>query len=116
MEKVKSFAHWLTQWFTLIVIIWAVFNYFVPQSSVWAKSDTEYLLGVVLFGMGLTLSLDDFARIIKQPLMVIIGTVAHYLIMPLIAVLLCWFLGFPDHSRLALSSSAAAPREHRRTS
>ncbi|WP_314688828.1 bile acid:sodium symporter family protein [uncultured Bifidobacterium sp.] len=90
MEKVKGAADWLTKWFTLIVIVWAVFNYFVPATSVWGKSYTGYLLGVVLFGMGLTLSLDDFARIIKQPLMVIVGTVAHYVIMPLIAVLLCW--------------------------
>ena len=44
------------------------------------------MLGIVLFGMGLTLTLDDFKRILTQPLMVIVGTVAHFIIMPLIAV------------------------------
>ncbi len=39
--------------------------------------------------MGLTLTLDDFKRILTQPLMVIVGTVAHFVIMPLIAVALC---------------------------
>ena len=39
--------------------------------------------------MGLTLTLDDFKRILTQPLMVIVGTVAHFIIMPLIAVALC---------------------------
>lgn len=90
MAGVKKFATWLTKWFTLIVIVWAALNYFVPSVSMWAKGYTGYLLGIVLFGMGLTLSLDDFARILKQPLMIIVGTVAHYVIMPLIAVLLCW--------------------------
>ena len=90
MQKVKAFGDWLTKWFTLIVIVWAVFNYFVPQTSLWGKSYTGYFLGIVLFGMGLTLSLDDFRRILTQPLMVIVGTVAHFIIMPLIAVLLCW--------------------------
>mgnify|MGYP001238706539 CR=1 FL=1 len=90
MERTQKVAEWLTKWFTLIVVVWAAFNYAVPATSVWAKSYTGYLLGVVLFGMGLTLSLDDFARIVKQPLMVVVGTVAHYVIMPLIAVLLCW--------------------------
>lgn len=94
MEKVKQAASWLTKWFTLIVIVWAAINYFVPAISVWAKGYTGYLLGIVLFGMALTLSVDDFARIIKQPLMVIVGTVAHYVIMPLVAVLLCWI--FPQ--------------------
>lgn len=90
MKTMNNVASWLTKWFTLIVVVWAAFNYAVPATSVWAKSYTGYLLGIVLFGMGLTLSLDDFARIIKQPLMVIVGTVAHYVIMPMIAVFLCW--------------------------
>ena len=34
MEKVKAFADWLTKWFTVIVIVWAVFNYFVPAALV----------------------------------------------------------------------------------
>ena len=89
MEKVKAFADWLTKWFTVIVIVWAVFNYFVPAASLWGKAYTGYMLGIVLFGMGLTLTLDDFKRILTQPLMVIVGTVAHFIIMPLIAVALC---------------------------
>ena len=89
MEKVKAFADWLTKWFTVIVIVWAVFNYFVPAVSLWGKAYTGYMLGIVLFGMGLTLTLDDFKRILTQPLMVIVGTIAHFIIMPLIAVALC---------------------------
>lgn len=69
MEKVKAFADWLTKWFTVIVIVWAVFNYFVPAASLWGKAYTGYMLGIVLFGMGLTLMLDDFKRILTQPLM-----------------------------------------------
>lgn len=90
MQKIKAFGDWLTKWFTVIVIVWAVFNYFVPQTSLWGKSYTGYFLGIVLFGMGLTLTLDDFKRILTQPLMVVVGTVAHFVIMPLVAVLLCW--------------------------
>ena len=87
MQKIKAFGDWLTKWFTVIVIVWAVFNYFVPQTSLWGKSYTGYFLGIVLFGMGLTLTLDDFKRILTQPLMVVVGTVAHFVIMPLVAVL-----------------------------
>lgn len=45
MQKVKAFGDWLTKWFTAIVIVWAVFNYFVPQASLWGKSYTGYFLG-----------------------------------------------------------------------
>ena len=32
------------------MFIWAVFNYFVPQTSLWGKSYAGYFLGIVLFG------------------------------------------------------------------
>lgn len=90
MQKVQQFGTWLTKWFTVVVIAWAVLNYFAPATSMWAKSYTGYFLSVVLFGMGMTLSIDDFKRIVRMPLMVVVGTVAHYVIMPLLAVFLCW--------------------------
>ncbi|WP_297316992.1 bile acid:sodium symporter family protein [Bifidobacterium indicum] len=89
MSGVKRFSDWLTKWFILVVLVWAAVNFLLPQVSLWAKGYTNYFLSIILFGMGLTLSLNDFKRIIKMPLMVIVGTVAHYLIMPLLAVLLC---------------------------
>ena len=90
MSTVQQFGSWLTKWFTLVVVMWAALNFFAPEASLWAKSYTGYFLSIVLFGMGMTLSLDDFRRIARMPLMVIVGTVAHYLIMPLLAVFLCW--------------------------
>ena len=87
MEKVKAFADWLTKWFTLSRHRLGRLQ--LPSCrppSLWGKAYTGYMLGIVLFGMGLTLTLDDFKRILTQPLMVIIGTVAHFIIMPLIAV------------------------------
>ena len=51
--------------------------------------NTKYLLGIILFGMGLTLTGKDFERIVKRPIPVIMGTIAHYIIMPGLAWLLC---------------------------
>lgn len=39
--------------------------------------------------MGLTLQTEDFVRISKRPIPVVLGTVAHYIIMPSLAWLLC---------------------------
>ncbi|WP_416353380.1 bile acid:sodium symporter family protein [Agrilactobacillus fermenti] len=89
MHKATAVGNWLSKWFTLLVIIWAAINYFVPQVSLWIAPKTSILLGIILFGMGLTLKKADFARILKRPIPVILGTVAHYLIMPAIAWILC---------------------------
>jgi BASS family bile acid:Na+ symporter len=89
MEKLTDFSKQLSKWFTLVVIIWAFFNYLLPKTSTWVIPNTSYLLGVILFGMGLTLQTEDFIRISKRPIPVILGTVAHYIIMPSLAWLLC---------------------------
>ncbi|MCP0885838.1 bile acid:sodium symporter family protein [Ligilactobacillus sp. WILCCON 0076] len=89
MDKIEKFGRFVGRWFTLLVVLWAAFNYVLPQTSLWIVPKTAYLLGIILFGMGLTLKLEDFERIIKKPIPVIAGTVAHYVIMPTLAWLLC---------------------------
>ena len=89
MESLVSFSKWLSKWFTVAVILWAAFNYAFPATSSWVIPNTAYLLGLILFGMGLTLTTEDFKRIAKRPIPVVLGTVAHYVIMPGLAWLLC---------------------------
>ncbi|WP_455461493.1 bile acid:sodium symporter family protein [Streptococcus salivarius] len=89
MGSLVSFSKWLSKWFTVAVILWAAFNYALPATSSWVIPNTAYLLGLILFGMGLTLTTEDFKRIAKRPIPVVLGTVAHYVIMPGLAWLLC---------------------------
>ena len=45
----------------------------------------NYLLGVVMFGMGLALNLQDFKIVFSRPRDVVIGCIAQFTIMPLLA-------------------------------
>lgn len=45
----------------------------------------NYLLGVVMIGMGLTLNLQDFRIVFSRPKDVIIGCLAQFTVMPLVA-------------------------------
>lgn len=53
------------------------------------------LLGLIMFGMGLTLTPPDFALIVKRPIPVVIGVVAQFMIMPLLGWLIAAALGLP---------------------
>lgn len=44
-----------------------------------------YLLGIVMLGMGLTLTFKDFAEVTKNPKSVIIGVIAQFVVMPSVA-------------------------------
>ena len=73
----KTFALWVLGFSGLAYVEPGVFLPLVPQ-IVW-------LLGVVMFGMGLTLSPADFAEVARHPREVAIGVGAQFTIMPLIA-------------------------------
>ena len=54
---------------------------------------TSYALGVIMFGMGLTLTPPDFVLVVRRPLPVLAGVAAQFVIMPLLAWLLARGLG-----------------------
>ena len=58
----------------------------MPNSVSWIKTSyVNTLLGIVMFGMGLTLKLEDFKVVFSRPKDVIIGCIAQFTIMPLLA-------------------------------
>lgn len=53
------------------------------------------LIQLIMFGMGTSMSLHDFAGVIKMPKGVFIGVFSHFLIMPLVGYILASLSGFP---------------------
>jgi len=60
-----------------------------PSFYVGLKSTIVPLLGLVMFGMGMTLTRENFAEVLKQPKHIVIGVSLQYLLMPLFA----WIIG-----------------------
>ncbi len=54
-----------------------------------------WLLGLIMFGMGLTLSPKDFLGVLQRWRLVGMGLIAQYTIMPLLALGICFCLGLP---------------------
>ena len=67
------------------------------------------LLGVVMFGMGLTLSPSDFREIFRRPLDVFLGILAQFTIMPGGAFLLCYALDLPPDLAVGLMLLGCCP-------
>lgn len=83
MKKVSGF---LGKYMAIIVLAVAALALFVPKSSMWIQTSwVNYLLMVVMFGMGLTMKLSDFGVVFSRPKDIIIGCSAQFIIMPLLA-------------------------------
>ncbi|PAF41560.1 bile acid:sodium symporter family protein [Helicobacter sp. 11S03491-1] len=73
----------------VIVIIFAALALFFPQNFNFINPGLiAPLLGVIMFGMGLTIRLDDFKILFFRPKEVIIGVLAQFIVMPLLAFVL----------------------------
>lgn len=84
-----------TRLFPLWAILMAAAAYFEPTPFRSLLPWVTYLLMLVMFGMGATLTFADFQRVIVRPAPVVAGIVIHYLVMPLAAYLLAHLLQMP---------------------
>jgi BASS family bile acid:Na+ symporter len=75
---------------TMLGVAWA---WVIPGHFEWFASYISPGLGVIMLGMGLTLSFDDFRAVVRQPKAIGIGVVAQFLIMPSIGFLIAKVAG-----------------------
>ncbi|WP_315602039.1 bile acid:sodium symporter family protein [Treponema socranskii] len=96
MKFLEKLSDFFGKWMALIVIAVAALALFAPQTCLWVKTSwINWLLGIVMFGMGLTLKMDDFKVVFSRPKDIIIGFIAQFTLMPLIAFLLAKAFNLP---------------------
>ena len=83
---IKKLFHYISEYMAILVLAAAVLALLFPSAlQVVRPTVINYLLGVVMFGMGLTLNLHDFKIVFSRPKDVIVGCLAQFTIMPLLA-------------------------------
>jgi BASS family bile acid:Na+ symporter len=85
----------LTRLFPLWAIVLSSVAYAFPGIFTPLAPAIPPLLGVVMLGMGLTLTTASFTLVARRPFVVLVGVGMQYLIMPLVAWLLGMALGLP---------------------
>ena len=93
LEKVSDFVG---KYMAAIVIAVAALALLAPGTVSFIKTSyVNYLLGIVMFGMGLTLKPSDFKVVFSRPKDVIVGCIAQFTLMPLLAFLLTKLFNLP---------------------
>ena len=95
MKSLASFSSFVGKTFAVWVILFAVLGFFFPERFKQIVPWIVTLLAIIMFGMGLTISLDDFREVVKRPFDVAIGVGSQFVIMPLLAVLLTMLIPMP---------------------
>jgi BASS family bile acid:Na+ symporter len=101
--------HRLTSLFALWTVLGTAWAWFIPDHFLWVVDGrftplgqplVSVLLGVIMLGMGLTLSFDDFRRIARIPKCVAAGVALQFTVMPLVGIAIA--VGFDLETGLAV--------------
>jgi BASS family bile acid:Na+ symporter len=99
-------ANWFPAWVlaSALLALWhpPLFTWFDGPWIVWG-------LAVVMLGMGLTLSIGDFAAILRMPRAVALGFAAQYSVMPLLGWSVAKLLALPPAFAVGLILVACCP-------
>lgn len=106
LEAISTIAG---KYFAIWVICIAVIAFIVPDPFLIFGGYITILLGIVMFGMGLTLKAVDFKMILTNPVPVIIGVCAQYIIMPLTAFLIAYMMNLPAELAAGLVLLGSVP-------
>lgn len=95
MAAFLRFTQFIQKTFALWVIVFAVLALWQPEFFVWLKAYIPWILGIIMLGMGMTMTVDDFKGVLQSPKAVLIGVVAQFVVMPGLAYVLCKLFNLP---------------------
>jgi BASS family bile acid:Na+ symporter len=106
----KKLCNYISKYMGAIVVLVAAIALFLPSSFLWVDTwAINPMLGVIMFGMGLTLSPQDFRIVFSRPKDIIIGCLAQFTVMPLLALGLSWAFALPKELALGVILVGCCP-------
>lgn len=109
LKVLESISNFAGKYFAFLVVAVAVIAFLIPDTFLPFGKYITILLGVVMFGMGLTLKAVDFKLILTHPKPVIFGVLAQFIIMPLAAFTIAYLLQLPSELAAGLVLLGSVP-------
>ena len=109
LKLLESISNFAGKYFAYFVILVAVIAFITPETFLPFGQYITILLGIVMFGMGLTLKAVDFKLILTHPKPVILGILAQFIFMPLIAFAIAYILQLPNELAAGLVLLGSVP-------
>ncbi|MCU7943505.1 MAG: bile acid:sodium symporter family protein [Candidatus Thiodiazotropha sp. (ex Cardiolucina cf. quadrata)] len=100
---------YITRLFPVWALLFSLIAYGEPDLFVDMKPAIVPLLGVVMFGMGMTLTWKNFTDILKKPVVIGFGVLMQYMVMPFAAWLIAVLSGLPPYLMTGLVLVGACP-------
>jgi BASS family bile acid:Na+ symporter len=108
-SRLADAATFTSKYFVVWVVVASGLALYTPGLFTPIGDYITPLLAVIMLGMGLTLQVEDFRRILDRPRDVFVGALAQWILMPTAAGALVLVLGIPPEVGIGLVLVGAAP-------
>lgn len=109
MQTLIKLSNFVGRTFTFWVLLFAALAFLFPNVFAALRGYIPYLLGLVMFGMGITLTFNDFGEVFKHPKSVFIGVTGQFIIMPSIAFALAKAFDLPPDLAIGVILVGSCP-------
>ncbi|WP_163121780.1 bile acid:sodium symporter family protein [Acinetobacter portensis] len=109
MSILLKFTQFIQKTFAIWVILFSGLALYSPETFVWLKTYITWMLGIIMFGMGMTMTLGDFKGVLHNPKAVTLGVFAQFLVMPALAFLLCQLFNLPTEIAIGVILVGCCP-------
>ncbi|MEW8028259.1 MAG: bile acid:sodium symporter family protein [Candidatus Thiodiazotropha sp.] len=99
----------ITRLFPVWALVFSLAAYGKPGLFIDLKPAIVPLLGVVMFGMGMTLTWKNFTAVLRRPSVIGLGVLMQYMVMPFAAWLIAILIGLPPYLMAGLVLVGACP-------
>ena len=109
MAAFFKFNQWMQKTFAFWVVLFSGFALWMPEVFVWLKAYIPWMLGIIMFGMGMTMTVADFKGVLQSPKAVLIGVAAQFMVMPGLAFALCKLFELPPEIAIGVILVGCCP-------
>ena len=107
---VRALVNGATKLFPLWSLLVGFFALYEPSIFLWyGKEAISVGLGIIMLGMGMTLSVEDFAEVLRKPKLVALGALLQFSVMPAWAAFVSFIFELPAEMAVGLILVASCP-------
>ncbi|WP_321402301.1 bile acid:sodium symporter family protein [Maridesulfovibrio sp.] len=106
---VNSLCRLIEGHFLFLAVALSMAAFIEPSMFIWMKPHIALSLGIIMFGMGLTLEFSDFAAAVKNYKAIGLGMLLQYTVMPALAVAFSVLFGLPQEALIGMVVVGACP-------
>ena len=109
MQTFRRVSAWLSRKIGFIILAFSPAACLFPGLFSWAVPHTSLFLAVIMFGMGLTIRMEEFRAVFVRPRALAAGCAAQFTVMPLLAYALARLFDLPADLALGVILVGCCP-------